>query len=601
VTQLIGISLVNWHLFAKSDIRFSGNTAILGKNATGKSTLIDLVQTVMTGGSGTLYKFNRSAGEGGGRSERTLRSYCLGQTDQGVTLRPQTVTHLTLVFGGSGLIRPVTLGLCLEVAPSDEAARVVGRYVADGVAVGTDLLVEAQEGGETPITWPALRVKLRQACLEAGGQLLEHPAQSSAAKAYIREYMRVLFTGRRAPDPDRFIKAFIMALSFEDMRSVQDFVNNYLLARNDINIGELRESILRYQQIQRDIAELESKLEALKPILASIERLEDTARKEDMAVRMQRLSALMETLGEHRRLLTSRAGKRAARESLINELEGLDSDLRFAKDELESIRAQVDTQGIESQRRLLTSEMKEANRQRDEMVQALTDRHLIAARATELLASRDRLQSFGLGLGSLLGGLEAINAAGEGLVPPTWPRDPQGMDRLLAAATAQATERLGKVLDKKDEITALRVEQERAVNQAASRLAESRRGRVTLNQNVELLMEELRQAGMRPRAVCEVIDVLDESWRAAAEALLGRDRETILVDPEHAEQAVSLLRKERRRFFGCRVAIRDGLRRPAPLRSQVLLPRCCRATITRLQRSSCIGWVPFVWPNRRRS
>lgn len=172
--QLTGISLVNWHLFSVADIGFSGNTAVLGKNATGKSTLIDLIQAVMTGGSASFYKFNRSAGEGGGRSDRTLRSYCLGQTDQGVSLRRQTITHLILKFGGAGLEHPVSLGLCIEVAENEDVARVVGRYVVTGVAVDSGMFLD-RNGDETrPSAWPTLKMRLEQACEVSGGELFEH-------------------------------------------------------------------------------------------------------------------------------------------------------------------------------------------------------------------------------------------------------------------------------------------------------------------------------------------------------------------------------------------------------------------------------------------
>jgi hypothetical protein len=43
--------------------------------------------------------------------------------------------------------------------------------------------------------------------------------------------MRQLFTGRRHTDPGRFIRAFGMALSFEDIRSVEGFAHSFLLAK----------------------------------------------------------------------------------------------------------------------------------------------------------------------------------------------------------------------------------------------------------------------------------------------------------------------------------------------------------------------------------
>ena len=65
--QLAHIALVQWHLFGREDLAVGGDTAVLGQNRSGKSTLIDLIQAVMTGGSRRWYQFNRSAGETGSR------------------------------------------------------------------------------------------------------------------------------------------------------------------------------------------------------------------------------------------------------------------------------------------------------------------------------------------------------------------------------------------------------------------------------------------------------------------------------------------------------------------------------------------------------
>ncbi len=550
--ELTGLSLVNWHLFTAEEINFAGNSAILGKNASGKSTLIDMIQTVMTGGSGGLYRYNQSAGEGGGQSDRTLRSYCLGQTDQGVTLRQQGITHIALKFGGAARLRPVTLGLCIEVAANEEA-RVVGRYVADGVAVARDDLVEMKDGTLHPAAWATVRARLRLACQQAGGDLFEHQPPT-AARVFIREYMRVLFTGRRQPDADRFIKAFIMALSFEEMKSVEAFVQRYLLAKDDINIADLRESIQRYQQIQRDIVELEKKLVMLKPIDAEIQRFEQLLEKEDIGERMRRLAVLLASGKEHYSLLAQRRTKRRELASLRDELQRISDDVEVAEREIASVRAQIEATGAEAQRHALRKEIELADRDRQGLIDRLKARFQPVAKALELLQHRDRLQSMGVGLGQLSIELEQINREGQGLSPPAWPKSPEYMEQLVGKAAEQAKDRAQRVEIKRDETTALRVESQKRISELTVQLNEARQGRVVLHQRTTALIEVLRAAGFKPRALCEVIDVVDENWRDAAEALLGRDREAVIVDPEHAEQAVSILRRDRDRFPGCRIA-----------------------------------------------
>ncbi|MFC0220169.1 SbcC/MukB-like Walker B domain-containing protein [Pseudochelatococcus lubricantis] len=548
--HLTGISLVNWHRFTVADVDFAGNTAVLGKNATGKSTLIDLIQAVMAGGSGAYYRFNRSAGEGGSRSDRTLRSYCLGQTDIGKPGRSQCVTHLALRFDGGE--KPVTIGLCIEAAESEEAPRIVGRYVVEGVSVNTRFFLE-DRGGETfPSMWPTLRTRIEEACRDAGGALHEH--QSTSAVRFIREYMRVLFTGRRAPDPDRFIKAFIMALSFEDMRSVEEFVRNYLIERRDINISELRESIQRYRQIQSEIAELERKLEALRPIMYEIERLGSILEQSDTAESMRRLADLLDTAKVHYKLLASRRAKAAEKERLSAELARINEEIGYANAELESVTAQIAISGVDAKKHALRLELLVEEQKREAIIVRLRNRHAPVVSALKLLAVRDRIQNFGLGLGALLDNLERIQQESAGLLPPTWPRNPVRMEEMVASAVAIALDGSGKVAAKRDEAVSLRVEAERRVAEIAGKLAETRRGAVSLDPNVASLIAALTEQGMKPRALCAVLEVLDERWRGAAEALLGRDREAVIVDPEHAERAISFFRRERSRFPGCRVA-----------------------------------------------
>jgi predicted ATP-dependent endonuclease of OLD family len=358
--QLSRICLVQWHLFVKADLDVQGDAAILGPNRSGKSTLIDLIQTVMTGGAANLYKFNRSAGDGGGRSERTLRAYCLGQLDEHATLRTDAITHIALVFQDEDGVRPpVTVGLCVEASVRDEA-RIEGRYVAVGLKADTGLFLEDHEGGgQRSAAWPVVRDRLERACANAGGRLL----RNDTARAHIKEYMRQLFTDRRAPDPDLFARTFVMALSFSDIPSVEEFVRRHLLEKNDIDIGELRESIQRYRQIQKDIHELERRLEALRALQGQIGRFADLLKKEQVARGVERTAALIEAASA---LLSNLAKRRAKQRELAEtsgEIDRYQAQIDQTEETIRSLEAQINASDIASQRAVLTSDQRrlEAN------------------------------------------------------------------------------------------------------------------------------------------------------------------------------------------------------------------------------------------------
>lgn len=145
------ISLVNWHLLTRADLDVFGDAAILGQNRSGKSTLIDLVQAVIAGGSARYYRFNRSAGETGSRSDRTLAGYCLGQLNEDSFIREEgALTHVALVFRDDAGVRPpISLGLSIE-AERGRSAEVVGRFVAKGVDLDTSIFLEEDSDGVRP-------------------------------------------------------------------------------------------------------------------------------------------------------------------------------------------------------------------------------------------------------------------------------------------------------------------------------------------------------------------------------------------------------------------------------------------------------------------
>ncbi|TIL68468.1 SbcC/MukB-like Walker B domain-containing protein [Mesorhizobium sp.] len=548
--QLSRIVLVQWHLFGREDLDISGDAAILGKNRSGKSTLIDLIQTVMTGGSRRYYRFNRSAGESsGGRSERTLRGYCLGQLNEHEFLREEAVTHIALVFDDpDGLRPPVSVGLCLE-ATLQEDTQIVGRYVAPGIRIDSTLLIESIGGGHyRSAPWTLVHERLSQACAIKGTTLLK----PDSPRNHIREYMRLLFTGRRPTDAERFARAFVMALSFEDMRSVESFVHNFLLEKNDIDIGELRESIQRYRDIQKDIHELERRLLALRALQALVETFSSLLEREEVARGVERLAALIEAGSVLLLNLAARRKNRAALDDIKAEIGRYDDELGLLRDDYESLQTQMAAQDAASQRSVVTSELKALEHARTAVAERLQARFLGVARAATLLDAKERLAP--LKMGVLIQAIEAIKTKTDGLSPPAWPRDPHEMERLIAAARYAAEANLPKVLERRDEAITWRRNIQNTVDDLVERLTRARSGQVALEDPTSRLMEVLEREGMRPRALCQITEVVDEEWREAAEALLGRDREAIIVDPDHAARAVEILRGGRDSYRGCRVA-----------------------------------------------
>lgn len=542
------IVLVNWHMMVRADLDLAGDAAILGQNRSGKSTIIDLIQAIMAGGSSRLYRFNRSAGESSGRSDRTLGGYCLGQLSEDTFLRNQARSYIALVFEDSERRRmPVSLGLSVEAARGQQT-EVVGRFVAEGISVDTSMLLDIDQDASRPTVWPVVRRRLDQACSEAGGQLLT----PDDAKTFIREYMRALFTGRRASDPERFVRTFVAALSFTDIPSVEQFVHRYLLDPKPIDIAELRDSIRRYREIQKTIADLNRRLEALRAIHAHIVEFDRLLAEEFTCRAIGKTAMLIEGFA---RLLTNVSEHRSKSHELhvvMEEFARVEEEIERETEALASVQRQLAATGAQGQRAIVEQEIKGLERDNSGVMERLLARHLRAARAIQLLGLRDKLSV--INPGELLRALERVEEDSRGLAPPDWPRDPAKMDKLLDAVSEAAIARTEKATDQRDDAIVWVKQLEAETAEDSKQLANAKRGQITLNTATLKLMEALRREGMTPRTLCEVADVLDERWRNALEALLTRDREAIIVDPEHAYRATEILRHGRDAYPGCRVA-----------------------------------------------
>ena len=112
--KLKKIKLINWHIFTNNTIEVDGNILITGENASGKSTLMDAIYYVLSGGD--QYHFNKAANEGG---QRNLETYMRGKrgSEKNPYLRPQTdvVSYIVLEYEDEKRRHNMVLGCEMEI------------------------------------------------------------------------------------------------------------------------------------------------------------------------------------------------------------------------------------------------------------------------------------------------------------------------------------------------------------------------------------------------------------------------------------------------------------------------------------------------------
>lgn len=153
---LTKLLLIHWHYFTHETIEFDWLNFLTGKNATGKSTIIDAMQVILLGDTSGSF-FNKAAS---GRGSRTLKGYLLGELgddeDSGFNyLRGDRFTsYIAMEFLDETTEKNFTAGCCFDIYSENDIPRLFFLY--DG-----RMHPEGFLRGGTPLDITALRVFLK--------------------------------------------------------------------------------------------------------------------------------------------------------------------------------------------------------------------------------------------------------------------------------------------------------------------------------------------------------------------------------------------------------------------------------------------------------
>ena len=105
--KLTKIKLINWHYFQNETINVDGSFLLSGENASGKSTILDAIQLVLTT---SAKSFNLATTVGEKRSKRDLKGYVRCKTgEEGNTYYRKGSVFLLLRLNSMKRVKIVSL------------------------------------------------------------------------------------------------------------------------------------------------------------------------------------------------------------------------------------------------------------------------------------------------------------------------------------------------------------------------------------------------------------------------------------------------------------------------------------------------------------
>ncbi len=541
--QLTRIRLINWHLFENANITCQGTTYLIGVNGVGKSTILDAIQFALVGGQRDV-KFNRAAMSGG---QRTLTSYVRGE----------------LGTEGQRFLRDdATAVIALEFRNPDESHFVHGA------------VVDAYQDGRSPdITYFVVNnAQLNDDWFfRSEGQLfdsrtfrrhMEHfvlPGGRAQVFTRLEDY-RFHLLNRLGQLKDTFPAKIVKGLAFSPLTNIRDFVHNYLLDENLVDVQVLREQLETMRHFETLAADVRQRI-------AALDRIEELDQERNNQRRLRLINSYIQRRAQGDLHLTALKGYRLELDQMRVDL----SRLRLQRDDLAERLTHARHALIDTQVALRTDATAAREGQlRDEIARIEVElaglrqrrgqlQQTLAGEVTDAQRLRACLIEDGLEVPEAMekfiatleeSGVETLvtelpEPSAEGEVPPLTiishhSSNLQGLGHQYAdqhALLKNQSDQLRQEADRlQREIHQLRTgNQDVSYETAAPQAVRLRR----------LLRAELDLDADQVIHLCTALQVPDEAWQEVVEGILGRSRFDLLVPPEHYDAAMRLYREYR--------------------------------------------------------
>ena len=573
--RLSRLITLNWGTIDHRDWPLADATLLTGESGSGKSTLLDAMQAVLTAARQGVFHFNAGQNEStqsrrGGKEPRTLAAYALGQCGGDVFLRTRCTSYVGLVFepsaGESGQGFTALLGMDAHIdAGRADGGRPMFYLVRAAVSI-THLLV-------TPDTMSAPRpLSLKEVLPQLQIRLSLNPDQISRHEgkdSYLQHLYGFLMGKKFVPEADatRCARALVKAMAYREIGNVNDLVRDEILDEKDFSqeVGKLR-------QLMQEIARLKADAERLKLNIDRLKLVDDAAsdviavlRKHVIALNAHALRLQRECAAERRNVfiqqqrLLKQAGESQTRlEAIGLQRQRLDSELAEVQGELNLSAVNQAKQALDARAAHLAQQfhkewtrVQQAARQMDEVlshvtqllaldVSALPDLHAAVTRLHP--AAHQAHKQWGPARGALMAAasldddlaafeLEPLDQALKALEAVLSGPDASVMNALIDARSQLLQQQRAL----KDEQEALRAEHQLLLSGRSPAPAD-------VQQALTVLDDELPQA--RAKMLAALIEPKPGSaWQAAIEGYMGRDRFAIIVEPEHEEDAIRLIKR----------------------------------------------------------
>ena len=542
--RLESVKLIQFFLFEREELVIRDITGVFGRNGSGKSAFLDAVQIAMMGGNSNLMAFNAQADE---KTTRSLRAYCLGQygSSNDQRIRDNATTYITLVWRDTETNEPTSMGVCLSASFDSETHTVLGRYLARGVELAMSDHLETIDGREHPREWRTFRHHLQER-----SRITSEDPLFEDSRRYITAAMIALRGGGGVPAYEAFTRAFKFALRMRFDKSVDNIVRHDVLESRPTNIRKFRELTDQFSKLNNMVAYVKKKIDdggkVADGFAAAMRETRRAVTWKGLSLAARRAcasEAYNEATAKCEGAETTLAERKQAVEAAGQRVKKRETEHDHYRDLMEAHSAHKDHAQAQSD---LASAESRNNSKRKDLSGHLGDiQRLLAANAgnPHLTAFQQEMNESAKAVAALANDLDSLTeAVAERAIRPV-----VKLSSRIVSSLFQSIRTIESQIDELDQ----------EIETAKGSLERVRSGRAPLSVPAQTLLTELRDNGLSPSPVCDVVQITDPDWQPVIEAFLGRNVEALLVDGPDEKKAFAIYRGMggRRAVYGVKIAM----------------------------------------------